>query len=115
MFDDPHTIALCRSRLPSGTSPTECSTVLALQTHPRALIAGAGGQVPLGKRDLHPLRRHSMHACLGMALLVVAILFAGCSKGASVQSFNPQTDTARTALEKALTSWQNGQAKPGLI
>ena len=54
--------------------------------------------------------------CRGIALCGLLSLFAGCSGGkSSVESFNPQEDTAREALTEALTAWQNGQSEPGEI
>jgi len=47
-----------------------------------------------------------------VALLALA---AGCGGHATVESFHPQEDLARGALDTALTAWQNGLEKPGLI
>jgi hypothetical protein len=49
------------------------------------------------------------------ALLALALAFAGCSGQSSVESFHPKGDVAKEALEAALTAWQDGQPKPGLI
>ena len=54
--------------------------------------------------------------CRGIALCGLLSLLVGCGSGqTSVDSFNPQEDDARKALETALTAWQKGQAEPGLI
>jgi hypothetical protein len=50
-----------------------------------------------------------------VALLALSLIIAGCSGQSSVESFHPKGDVAQEALEAALTAWQNGQAKPGLI
>jgi len=42
-------------------------------------------------------------------------LLAGCGSQTTVESFHPQNDLAREALDTALTAWQNGLEKPGLI
>jgi hypothetical protein len=52
----------------------------------------------------------------GTALLALSLIIAGCSGGqSSVESFHPKGDVAQEALEAALTAWQDGQPKPGLI
>lgn len=51
----------------------------------------------------------------GAFVLALSLFAFGCSGESSVQSFHPKTDVAQEALETALTAWQNGQAKPGLI
>jgi hypothetical protein len=43
------------------------------------------------------------------------MLVAGCGSHPTVESFHPQNDLAREALDTALTAWQNGLEKPGLI
>jgi hypothetical protein len=48
-------------------------------------------------------------------VLVLPLLALACSGQSSVESFHPKGDVAQEALEAALTAWQNGQAKPGLI
>jgi hypothetical protein len=48
-------------------------------------------------------------------LLALSLLALGCSGQSSVESFHPKGDVAKDALEAALTAWQNGQLKPGLI
>jgi hypothetical protein len=53
--------------------------------------------------------RHRVGASLG----VLALAVAGC--GYSNSRYIPAEDSARQALEAALTAWQNGQAKPGDI
>jgi hypothetical protein len=50
---------------------------------------------------------------LGVALGVLALAAAGC--GYSNSRYTPSEDTARQALEAALTAWQNGQPQPGDI
>jgi len=47
--------------------------------------------------------------------LVLLALMAGCGAGNTVESFHPHEDLAREALDTALTAWQNGLEKPGLI
>ncbi len=49
------------------------------------------------------------------ALLALTLIIAGCSGQSTVESFHPKGDVAQEALEAALTAWQNGQPKPGLI
>ena len=51
----------------------------------------------------------------GATLLAFSLFALGCSGQSSVESFHPKGDVAQEALEAALTAWQNGQAKPGLI
>jgi hypothetical protein len=46
---------------------------------------------------------------------ILSLLIAGCSGQSSVESFHPKGDVAQEALEAALTAWQDGQLKPGLI
>ncbi len=53
--------------------------------------------------------------CGKIVLLALAGLLAGCSKGPTVESFRPHVDVAKEALTTALTAWQNGLEKPGLI
>jgi hypothetical protein len=53
--------------------------------------------------------------CGGVVLLALASLLTGCGRGPTVESFHPQEDVAKAALTTALTAWQNGLAKPGLI
>jgi hypothetical protein len=48
-------------------------------------------------------------------LLALSLIIAGCSGQSSVESFHPKGDVAQEALEAALTAWQNGQPRPGLI
>jgi hypothetical protein len=48
--------------------------------------------------------------------MLVGGLFAGCGGGTStVESFHPEDISAKDALQKALTAWQNGQAQPGTV
>ena len=50
--------------------------------------------------------------------LVPLALFArlaGCGGQATVESFHPQENLARGALDAALTAWKNGLEKPGLV
>jgi hypothetical protein len=49
-----------------------------------------------------------------MPLALLATL-AGCGGRTTVESFHPHEDLAREALDTALTAWQNGLEKPGLI
>src|SRR5262245_42847708 len=55
--------------------------------------------------------------CLGRCFVPLALftLLAGCGSRATVESFHPKEDLAREALDTALTAWQNGLEKPGLI
>jgi hypothetical protein len=48
-------------------------------------------------------------------ILAAGGLIAGCGNNATVDSFIPEDITAKEALEKALTAWQNGQEKPGSL
>ena len=52
---------------------------------------------------------------LATCLLTSILGAAGCGGGASEQSFKPQEDAARAALEKALSTWKSGRAQPGEI
>ncbi len=47
--------------------------------------------------------------------LALLALVSGCGGGATVESFHPQKDLAREALDTALTAWQNGLEQPGVI
>jgi hypothetical protein len=49
------------------------------------------------------------------AALALWALVSGCGGKATVESFHPRVDLAREALDTALTAWQNGLEKPGLI
>jgi hypothetical protein len=55
------------------------------------------------------------HRFCVVVLLAMVSLLAGCGKGPTVESFHPQEDVAKEALTTALTAWQNGLEKPGLI
>lgn len=59
-----------------------------------------------------PFRRS---LCQGVVLLALVALIAGCSGQSTVESFHPSDGPAEDALNAALTAWQGGQAKPGLI
>ena len=59
--------------------------------------------------------RNQRRLCRAISWLAFFTLLAGCSSQATVESFHPDQDLARGALETALTTWQNGQEKPGLI
>lgn len=48
-------------------------------------------------------------------MMVVVGLCVGCGSQTTVESYHPEEITAKEALEKALTAWQNGQAQPGPI
>jgi hypothetical protein len=62
------------------------------------------------------MSHRSPYRCFqGTALLALSLVTVGCSGQSSVESFHPKGDVAQEALEAALTAWQNGQAKPGLI
>jgi hypothetical protein len=50
-----------------------------------------------------------------VALGVFAGWLAGCGNRNSIESYTPPEISARDALEKALTAWQNGQEKPGVV
>jgi len=60
-------------------------------------------------------RRNQLGPCHGLLLLSLGLFTAGCSRGNSVASFHPHEDDAREAIETALTAWQNGLEKPGVI
>jgi hypothetical protein len=47
-------------------------------------------------------------------LCLLALASAGCGTGGNAR-YIPGEDSARQALEAALTAWKNGQAKPGAI
>jgi hypothetical protein len=47
--------------------------------------------------------------CLGFVLCLAAVSLGGCGGGSSSESFTPQVDSARQALELALTAWQSGK------
>lgn len=40
--------------------------------------------------------------------IVLALMAAGCSKGATVDSFRPQDEPAQVALDAALAKWKEG-------
>ncbi|HEY3967533.1 MAG TPA: hypothetical protein VGM05_23435 [Planctomycetaceae bacterium] len=44
-------------------------------------------------------------------MLVAGGLCFGCGSPATVESYHPEEMTAKDALEKALTAWQNGEAQ----
>ena len=48
-------------------------------------------------------------------MLLVAGMLPGCGNRSTIESFTPPELSAREALEKALTAWQNGQEKPGVV
>ncbi|MBI3865553.1 MAG: hypothetical protein HY290_27080 [Planctomycetia bacterium] len=51
-----------------------------------------------------------------LCLLAAGSLLGGCGGGTStVESFHPEDVSAKDALHKALTAWQNGQEKPGTV
>jgi hypothetical protein len=56
-------------------------------------------------------RRGFLRALGAAAAWPVVLLAAGCDKS-SPQSFRPDEDVARGALEAALTAWKSGQATP---
>src|SRR5262245_16358118 len=47
--------------------------------------------------------------------LFAAGLLCGCGGPSTVESFHTKDDSAKDALQKALTAWQNGQEKPGPV
>ena len=53
-----------------------------------------------------------MRQTLFAALLLGAVVVAGCSKSGP-EKFIPSEGQARQALETALNAWKNGQEKPG--
>ncbi len=59
--------------------------------------------------------RHPRYLCRAIALLALSALVSGCGEKVTVESFHPEKDLAREALDTALTAWQNGLEKPGVI
>ncbi|MGE5193780.1 MAG: hypothetical protein ACM3U2_14890 [Deltaproteobacteria bacterium] len=57
------------------------------------------------------------HGCLWRGALPLALFMflAGCGEKVTVETFHPEEDLAREALDTALTAWQNGLEKPGVI
>ena len=55
--------------------------------------------------------------CLWERILPLALLalLAGCSGESTVESFHPRQGLARGALDAALTAWQKGLEKPGVV
>ena len=63
----------------------------------------------MNKTQISCIDRWVKTAALFGALIAVV---AGCGGGNTAESYHPEDLTAQQALEKALTAWKNGEAKP---
>ena len=47
-----------------------------------------------------------------LVLVMSCLMAVGCGKEAGIEKYTPSQNDARAAVEKALTAWKEGQAKP---
>jgi hypothetical protein len=60
----------------------------------------------MNQNDLSQPRRRAFASSLAAICVAVTTIQSGCSSGSSADKYTPSSETAREALDKALTAWQ---------